>query len=212
MKVYLAVAASCVLIANITGAATVKLSVAADATVDQVLPGTNLGSDTNVKAQDSTDGGERPVSKGYLMFDASGLPPVKDIESFTVFYSTKRGRSASYFLITGKGANDWTEEAITWNNAPANVPATDLDGFTAGEGQNVIHLGSNTGNPGELGEIVFGSEKSSAQDAKQALIKALNSGDRKATVAFSHNGTRFYNIAARESGKPPATLTLVVAD
>lgn len=194
-------------------AAKVALKPQADVTIDQKMPDRNLGKSAWILSRASTAGTEPDmVQKGYLRFDASNLPKVVDIESLDVVFSGKRGRSGRYFMLTGPEANQWEEGTITWNNAPGNNPAENLDGFTGTSGLVVTEIGRHSGQPNILGQVELGTKDLSAEAAKKALIEALNSGERKVTIVFRHTGSRAYGISSKESNKQPATLNLVVAD
>jgi hypothetical protein len=160
----------------------------ADAHIEGARPSENFGTNHVLSLAQSTLGGD----KAYLLFDASGWGETNltRIESLRVVWagSTNITRTLAASLITGSSANDWSETTITWNNAPGNnVLSTDRN-FVAFPGQTVTTLGSvqyASGNPREL-IIPFGA--GSAQE--NALLTALNTGDRKATIGVNYNSSQ----------------------
>ena len=185
------------------------IPVSADAYVDGTNKSANFGTNSTLTLEQSALGGD----KAYLRFDASawGATNLGRVESLRVVWaaSTNITRSIYSWLITGTGANSWTENGITWSNAPANkVTGTDR-GFVAYPGQTVTGIGGiqyAAGTPREL-TIPFG--QASAQET--ALLTALNTGDRKATIGVSYNSSLTSSVAiySREYGGGiyAATLT-----
>jgi hypothetical protein len=181
---------------------TVSLPVAADAYIDFFHREANFGFgvENEIIAQK-----ENEPKKGYLLFDASGLPPVTEVLALEMVYTYRYDRSADFFLIKSPTANDWDERLVTWDSAPGNDTES-ATYFTFGEhteGQ-IIPLGTATAN---------GQYKSfrleftpSAQDA---LLQALNEGDRKITIAFSTLGGRLFKIASKEFSRFPEPKLII---
>lgn len=133
------------------------------------------------------------VQKIYMKFDASSLPTLASISGLTMRYDASTNRTGNFYLLEGTGADSWTETGITWNNAPLNND-TGFD-FTAGSGQTITSLGAIAGN-GQFQPITltFGTAE------ETALLNALNTGDRIATIGILHSGTNFFQIAALDAG------------
>ncbi len=86
-----------------------------------------------------------PSRKAYLGFDLSGmdLAAIKDAELVLHFSPTGWGLASNVldakFLVYGiidSSLNDWNESAMTWKNAPANVPS-DGDALVQGSVQSL---------------------------------------------------------------------------
>ncbi len=163
------------------------LTVEADAHVDGTNTTANFGTNNVLSLEQSALGG----NKAYLRFDASafGTTNLARVESLRVVWaaSTNITRSIAFSLITGTGADEWTETGITWSNAPANNVTGTSRGFAAAPGQTITSLGSiqyAAGSPREL-TISFGATSIEGN----ALLAALNTGDRKATLGVSYNSS-----------------------
>ncbi len=177
---------------SLSSAAT--LLVSADSTVFSGDPNSNFGLDNAVFAFDGNNDPNN-ISKGYLKFDASSLTGqvIDSISGLTMRYTLSVNRTGNFFFLDGTGADTWAETGITWNNAPLNN--TSDNDFSAGAGQTLTSLGSITGN-GQFQPITltFGASE------EAALINALNTGDRIATIAFNHTGTNGFQINSLQSG------------
>ncbi len=165
------------------------LFVSSDAYISQANPTTNYGIANSVESIDDRG----ILLKGYLKFDASSLvgQTVTDISGLTMFYSRTTNRTAFFSLLAGTGANSWTESGIDWNTAPLNN-SSDV-GFTAAEGQSITPLGSIAGN-GQNVPITLTFDSA----MKTALLNALNTGDRVATIAFQHSGTNQFGVWSKD--------------
>lgn len=179
----------------------VIVDVVEDAHVSQALPNLNFGTDTILYA---TEGINAEASeKIYLKFDASGLPGnIVEIVDFEAVFLNEYARYGGVSLLTGPGVNDWTENSITYNNAPANDPF--YYDFLPSQS---VRLGSLQ--QGGYGETVGMAWFGNAQDQ---LRDALNSGDRIVTVGMFRNSTnRNIAYASRENEEfHPARLVLLV--
>lgn len=161
-----------------------------DAEIHRNSPTVNYGALTAVQVRYDTD-----PSKGYVQFDASGQGVVCGIKSFKMFSTYEYGRSASFYLIKGSGADSWDEDTLTWNNAPGN-DANSADGFLNDGACTNIYLGINESvSQNTTAWFLWDSE-----EAKDALVHELNTGDRKATIAFCRNGDRLVKVASTENG------------
>jgi len=188
----------------------IRLAPAADAMIDAGNPGQNFGKVDTLIARDA-NGGEREVLKIYMRFDARGLPRFASLDAFTFSYATGRARSATFYLLEGEGADDWSESALTWNNAPANNPSVNGDfgqevvADPRLRGQAVREIAAFTGNPHTVMEVPLYTQSQNGIDAAQLLLDALNNGNRQATIIVRHGGTRFFSVASRESAdwEPP---------
>ncbi len=186
-------------LASGSGAHASSLAVSADAHIDGTNKAANFGTNDVLSLKQSDLGG----NKAYLLFDASGWGPTNltRVEHIRLVWSgsTTITRTLALCLITGTGANDWTETGINWNNAPANnVTGTDRN-FVAAGGQTVTVLGSMqyvAGSPREL-SIPLGA--GTAQE--KALRDALNTGTRKVTlgVNYSSSQSTAVEVYAREA-------------
>jgi hypothetical protein len=83
----------------------------ADAYVVQTSASTNYGSSTSLKVDAS------PVTRSYLRFDVSGLggAPVQS----ALLYIYANSANATGFSVQAEASNSWTENQITFANAPA---------------------------------------------------------------------------------------------
>ncbi len=188
--------------------ATIPLTVAYDAHIDGTNVTANFGTNDVLSIEQTALGG----NKAYLLFDASGFGTTNltRVEGLRVYWGASTGvtRSLAFQLITGTGANEWTEDGITWENAPANNVTGTSRNFVAREGQVVTLIGTmqyQSGNPREL-NILFG--EGSAEE--YALLQALNFGDRKATIGVHYNSSQSTSVGIysreREGGIYVPTL------
>ena len=186
------------------------ITVSADAYIDGTNTSANFGTNDVLSLEQSVLGG----NKAYLRFDASawGATNLSRVESLRVFWasSTNITRSIYSSLITGTGANSWTESGITWSNAPGNKVTGTERGFVAYPGQTVTGLGGiqyAAGNPREL-TIPIGD----LSVEERALLTALNTGDRKATIGVSYNSSWDSSVGIysreREGGVYAASLSV----
>lgn len=186
------------------------LPVSADAHIDGTAPGANFGTAESLSVGQTSLGGH----KAYLLFDASALgdQQVKRVERLRVHWSasTSITRTLAFSLIAGTNANDWTETGITWSNAPANNVTLSNREFAPFPGQTVASVGTVQYAAGNPREMVLEPAPGSASEA--ALLAALNSGDRRATLGVSYNSSQSTTVGIysreRESGNFAATLEL----
>jgi len=132
----------------------------------------------------------------YIQFDVSQYAgTVLDINNFQFNFNAAYARNAQAYLITGEGADNWDETTITWNNAPGNDTASPAFFLNSGGFTSTL-IGSTEGTV--AGNVTVGFIWQD-QAAKDAVIAALNTGDRKVTIAFGRNSTsRFAQYACKE--------------
>jgi hypothetical protein len=209
----LAPVALALLLASSASLPAATILVSADAHIDGVDVASNFGANPILSIEQTALGG----NKAYLLFDASGwgVTNVGRVESLRVFWSASTGitRTLAFSLITGYEANDWTEMGITWENAPANnVQGTDRN-FVAFPSQAVINLGSLQYSAGNPRELIFPIAEGSP--AEMALLEALNTGDRKATIGVSYNSSQSTAVGLyskeHEDGIYTPTLNVIPA-
>jgi len=147
------------------------------------------------------------AQKIYLKFDASGLKSdVVKIEAFAGFaMKVKYPRSAAAFLITGEGASDWTPETITWDNAPGNNPSS-ANGFLQDRAVQLGNFPVLEKGVSKTVELEWASD-----DAKNALVEALNTGNRQVTIVVVRPTTKackFASLKNMEREAHPFELTV----
>jgi len=159
-----------------------------DAYINGLTPTTNFGTSVDLITGHPNKGG----CKSYIRFDASGVDLLTRIDSFSVFWAgtLDRGRTINLFMIIKADGTDvdWTETGITWNNAPANAAniGTTNREFVAGTGEVLVNLGqfSTSGGQGFRTHLIA-ANSNITQAAKDALLSALNTGDRTVTIGMS---------------------------
>lgn len=165
-----------------------SLPVSADAHIEGNAPDSNFGTSPVLSIAQTDLGG----NKAYLQFDAStwGATNLGRVESLHLVWagSTNITRTLYVCLITGAGANDWTEGALTWSNAPGNNVSGTARGFVAYPGQTVTPLGSVQYTMRSPRELTIPFSAGSAEG--NALLSALNTGTRKATVGVGYNSSQ----------------------
>ncbi len=155
------------------------------------------GSGTLYAGQSSTVSPDQGGRKSYLLFDASALPEITEISSFTVRRNGGTiNRTIQLYAILGDNVDTWTETGITWNNAPGNNVTQGLRDFGAYPGESLIYIGNiNTGADSEAIYTVPFSGLSGAD--YQNILDALNTGDRKLTLGLKYNSSQASSIAFR---------------
>lgn len=204
-------AAALALLAGNAQGGTVLLPTSADAHIDGNNPDTNYGTAEVLEIGQTSLGGQ----KAYLLFDASGwgTTNIARIGEIRIVCASSVTRTYSAHLITGEGVNDWVETEINWTSAPANnVEGTDRN-FLAHPGQTVTPLGSISG-VGDGSVLTISLIPGSA--GVTALLNALNTGDRKATLGIAYNSSQdttvgFYS-KEHGNGSMAAALTIPSQD
>lgn len=184
----------------------VSLTPTGDAFITGSNPTQNFGSATSVSAA-----GEQSGYKFYVKFDASSLPgQITSIDSISAYYLSNRSRAANIYLLTNNdgSAVNWNESTLTWDNAPANVTDS-YNGLQAGPNQTLTFFANSPGSVDNRDFTITPSDMSSTQ----ALINALNTGERTATLVFVYASSStlggFYQIASKESDLTPLTIDVI---
>lgn len=205
------IAGAFALLAGNTSGGTILLPTSADAHIDGDNPDTNYGAAEVLDIGQDVLGGH----KAYLLFDASswGTTNISRVGEIRIAPASNLTRTYSAYLITGDGANDWTEEGITWNNAPANNVEVSNRNFVAYPGQTVTLLGTVSG--GGVGTnltIPFGP----GSVGEMELINALNTGSRKVTIGIRYNSSQTNTVGIfsreHEGGSMAAALAVLPPD
>ncbi len=159
-----------------------------DAYINQAVPDMNFGDADRLFATEGII--DEESEKIYLKFDASDLPgDVVDIRDFQAVFLNQFARTGHAFLLTGPDATDWSEDTLTYNNAPANDYYH--YGFLDNES---LHLGYlDMAEHGETAGFVWSG------DGRTALMEALNSGDRTVAIGIHRSSTnRNISYASKE--------------
>ncbi len=172
------------------------------------LAATPLGTSTELQLFYSGD--TSLARKVYLQFDLSGV--TETIIDASLSLTTKTGFPSGSFNFTYFGLNDlnagesWSQNSITWNNAPANQSASPGFDFSS-----VTDLGSEFYSSLSMGQTVQFANADS--DGGTALVDFLVS-DTNDTVTFMVYATLtgsslgFYSI---EGGTAPPLLQVTTA-
>ncbi|MFI4911572.1 MAG: DNRLRE domain-containing protein [Sedimentisphaeraceae bacterium JB056] len=168
---------------------TITIDVAQDAAIKSASPNTNLNGDWLFIS---------PDNKAYIQFDFSQYAgTVLSIANLEFNFNASYARNAQIYLITGDGADDWDESTITWNNAPGND--TSSTAYYLNDATFTATLLGSIEQPASGGSSTVGFLWDN-EALKTNLINELNTGDRKATLAFSRNSTsRFAQYACKEN-------------
>ncbi len=171
--------------ANVTLLLGSDLSSNADATVRGDSAADNFGTaPTLLAAGNNAQGQVLGAAKSYLRFDLTGLPPLTAASLRLTVASTggflNSGQSGTVNLrVLADGNDTWTENGITWTNAPLNN--TSSNGFLAG----TTLLSNYTITP--LNVPTVGSIIS--LDAGALTLDAIKGGDNLITLAV-HSTTQ----------------------
>jgi len=156
-------------------------------------------------AGNNTGGGR----KGCFLFNATGLPQITSLDQFVVQRAGGTGtRSTLLYAILGTNeflgsVNNWIESEITWNNAPANNnPVNTNRAFVAYPGESLIKVGPGFQASGNAEQVCPFLPTGLAETDHQAILTALNTGDRKLTLGLQYNSGNENNIPfrSRENG------------
>lgn len=121
-----------VLMVGITNRAdAVTASLVADTYVQRSTPTLNHGSENHLRVKNENGNN---VRKAYMRFDTTGFNPVKEAMLNLDFFelasplgtggTTINWEFEVFGLQDGDGGEFWAENAITWDNAPANDEST----------------------------------------------------------------------------------------
>ena len=212
---------SSLLLGHASAQTTISLFVSQDAYIDGLNPDENYGKDGGLAHSRSDIGGK----KVYMLFDFSG--PEWDqaraqaigVESITFFSNSGNTRRNDLYMIRPvDGLDTWTEDGITWNNAPGNNVEGTNRGFAPFEGESIYPMGSNVSAFGWR-TVVFDETQSAL------LLSALLNEDNKVTIGSRNNATqagqfwffgRDYEGSSRgfdfELGDAAAYLTVTVPE
>jgi hypothetical protein len=182
VKTTLAVAAiTAALVA--AGQAAIIVSVTDDAPIQSNSADTNYGSNINIYSYYRNVTGQ-PYYKTWMKLDASSLDTLTS--GGTTLNLTASNATAGYtidfYLLSGVDSSSWNEGTITWNNAPGNNSGG--AGFTTGA--SATYLASFTSFTFTAGTTYSLSITGAAETA---LLGALNTGSRTATIAFQRTGS-----------------------
>ncbi len=186
------------------GQAALTVSVTDDAFVQSNLPDKNNGSASAI----SSFFRNAIYYKTWMKLDASSLETLATGGTTLnlTASNTTAGYTIDFYLLSGVDSSSWNEGTITWNNAPGNN--TGGAGFTTGA--SATYLASFTSFSFTAGTTY---PLSITGAAETALLGALNTGSRTATIAFQRTGSgslanNFHSTeSATESFRP--TLTAI---
>ncbi len=170
-----------------------------DATIRLNNPDINYGDETEIHAANF----EGKKSLVYLKFDASKLngkvTSVEGIEAYAL--PQRRPRNSQVFLLLDeKNGSSWTEDSINWDNAPGNNLSDQR--LVKGEGLLLGHLEKAATDVASSVDISWSEED--ADSAKEALIGALNQGDRVVTLVLVRPSDREAVYTSKENAAPAA--------
>lgn len=168
------------------------LSVCEEAVIQQQNPDSAGSVGDSLRAAKEPEGAGEKI---YLKFDASALSSqISDIESFEGFsMETKYPRGASVFLLPDDKADEWTSGSITWNTAFGNEKAS---GGTMSSGKSVMIGSFPAITPGTSQTVAL---EWSADSARRAVVKALNSGNRIVTLVVVRPTTKISLYASSKN-------------
>jgi len=86
-----------------------------DSHIEKNNPNTNYGSSTIIH----TRGYKADIRRGYLKYSLSSLPPGIKITSAKVYLYVKGGDDSPNPVAAYEVSDSWTEDTITWTNAPS---------------------------------------------------------------------------------------------
>lgn len=144
------------------------------------------------------------ITKSYLRFTLPEGKKVDAIESVEITYcGDKKSRSSQVYIL--KTETPWSQDDITWNNAPANAQD---DKMLISE--KVIQIGVFPKAAVENSRPVAGSLKLAfVNDGKADLLKALNrAGTVTLILVQPGKDAAGYASLENEAGHAPARMTL----
>jgi len=175
--------------------AAVLVAIPDDAAIQSNTPDTNYGSATSIFSYYRNITGQ-PYYKSWVKLNATSLPSLisgNTTLSLTASNATV-GYTIDFYLLSGVDSSTWNEGTITWNNAPGNNIGG--AGFTGGA--NATLIGSFTSYT-FVANTTYGLSITGAGET--ALLSALNTGNRTATIAFQRtvSGTSVNNFWSTEA-------------
>lgn len=180
----------------------VLISIPDDAAIQSNTPDTNYGSAASIYSYYRNITGQ-PYYKSWIKLDATSLPTLTSGNTTLSLTASNAnaGYTIDFYLLSGVDSSTWAENTITWNNAPGNN--TGGAGFTGGA--NATLIGSFTTFTFVL-NTTYGLSITGAGET--ALLSALNTGSRTATIAFQRTGSgtlvnNFHSTEATTSSYRP---------
>jgi hypothetical protein len=172
----------------------------------------NFGAATSVQASQSgaTSGGR----KSYFLFDATAIGQVSAVDYFQIQRAGGTiNRTIQLYAILGNDVDTWNQGSITWNNAPGNNVTAGLRDFGAFPGETLILIGQ--ASTGATIDAIYQFPFASLLPGDyQAILDALNTGDRKVTFGVKYNSSQESSISLRSleygDGTFGARLSLTV--
>lgn len=173
---------------------------------DSYIEGLDASLDSNFGGATSVRAGQSGVSNGgrksYFLFDATGLPEIFSVDDFQIQRAGGTiSRTIALYAILGENVNNWTELGITWNNAPGNNVSQGTRDFGAYPGESLIFI--DTFSTGSLADTVYNVSFGKLIEAdSQAILNALNTGDRQLTLGLRYNSSQesTINFRSKENG------------
>lgn len=158
----------------------------------------NFGDEETLWARDATY-----MLQSYIKFDTSALGTVTNIDAISGYaYNISYDRTAAVYLMTNSTYTTWSENSITWSNAPGNNLSTRY--LADGAGLLVGTIATPTVN-GFL-DVTWDDAGSEA-----AVIDAMNSQE-DITLVLVRPGDRYAKFASKESTDESAGPFQIVFD
>jgi len=218
----------CIGAAAVADSPTFELVTDADARVQGNNPDTNYGGTGSVGVSTSGDNGG---DKSYIRFNADGIYSITGVKSISVYCTSSLGRWFNFYIIRqADGIDTWIEgngngddpvntipDAITYNNAPANLQGVTYDPLdrrfdpNTPAGESILFLG-------QVGTEASAGWKTLEFDAaaSAALVEALTSEDFIVTIGLESAGGTAHGLGfdSREnaSGRAPYLVVEGIVD
>ena len=173
------------LVATLTGVAQTTIYTIEDAYIKSDEAEVNFGDDEALWARDQTR-----MQQSYIKFDTSGLGTVTNIDAISGYaYDIAYDRTAAVYLMTNSSYMTWSENSITWSNAPGNNLGTRY--LFSDAGLLVGTIATPVAN-GSL-DVAWNDAGSEA-----AVMNAMNTQD-SITLVLIRPGDRYAKFASKES-------------
>jgi len=185
-------------IAAWVGAEQTTLYTIEDAYIKSDEAETNFGDDEFLWARDQTF-----MQLSYIKFDTSALGTVTNIDAISGYaYNISYDRSAAVYLMTNSAYTTWSENSITWSNAPGNNTSTRYLLADAG-----LLIGS------FVAPTVTGVLDMDWNDVgfEATVIDAMNTQD-SITLVLVRPGDRYAKFASKESTDTNTSPFQIVID
>lgn len=184
------------------------LNVSEDAYVMMTDPDSNFGAEDRLLIHLNAN-----TNVSYVKFDASGLSGIitniVSIEAFARSASNPRGASV-YLLTNAVGMSTWSEDTITWNNAPGNDLSSQYP--LSDESLKIGSLDKPAASTSET--VAFSFDDGTNGVLQHVLMDVLNTGDRIATLVLVRPTDRYQSYASlenTETGSHPVRMTVDIA-